>query len=114
MNIQEGFPVSVLTDIHGLTVAWAASDKVDSERQSAAVALVRRTAANASEQLGMSFADEISVFDSNGQKLICRPFMIDEDPLILAVMVTGRDTSYRRATNHVIHEIRQIWKTYWK
>ena len=114
MNAQEGFPISVLTDTQGLTVAWAASDGMDPERQSAVVAFVQKTAVQASKQLGMASADEISVFDANGQKLVCRPFTVNGNTLILAVMVANRNASYRKSTNHVIHEIRNIWKTFWK
>jgi predicted regulator of Ras-like GTPase activity (Roadblock/LC7/MglB family) len=113
MVLQEGYLVSVLSDIHGLTIAWAASEHVDPERQSAMVALVQRTAVQVTKKLGMANTDEMTVNDANGQKLICRPFTIDNNTLILAVMVAEKDSSYRRATNHVIREINHIWKTYW-
>lgn len=114
MNFKEEFPISVLTDTQGLTVAWAADQGMDPQRQSAVVAFVQKTAVQVSKQLGMAFTDEISLFDMNGQKLVCRPFSIDNNQLILAVMVADRGTSYRRATNHAIHEIRRIWKTFWR
>ena len=114
MNIQEDFPISILTDAQGLTIAWAASEGIDPERQSAVVAFVQKTAVQVSRQLGMASTDEISLFDANGQKLVCRPFTIDNDTMILAVMVADRNNSYRRVTNHAIHEIRRIWKIFWK
>ena len=114
MNFKEDFPISVLTDAQGLTVAWAAHQGMDPERQSAVVAFVQKTAVQVSKQLGMASTDEISLFDMNGQKLVCRPFTLDNNLLILAVIVADRNTSYRRATNHAIHEIRRIWKTFWR
>ena len=114
MNFKEDYPISVLTDAQGLTVAWAANQGMDPERQSAVVAFVQKTAVQVSKQLGMASTDEISLFDMNGQKLVCRPFTIDGTTLILAVMVADRNTSYRRATNHAIYEIRRIWKTFWR
>jgi len=114
MNSREDYPISVLTDAQGLTVAWAANQGMDPERQSAVVAFVQKTAVQVSRQLGMASTDEISLFDMNGHKLVCRPFTLDNNLLILAVMVTDRNTSYRRATNHAIHEIRRIWMTFWK
>jgi hypothetical protein len=86
---------------------------MDPERQSAVVAFIQKTAVQASKQLGMAVADEISVFDSNGQKLVCRPYTIGDNTLILAIMVSNRNASYRKSTNNAIREIRTIWKTFW-
>jgi len=114
INSEGGFPISVLTDFQGLAIAWAASNGMDPERQSAVVAFVQRAAAQVSKQLGMAEADEISFYDTNGQHLVCRPFQVDTYGLILAVVVPDRGHSYRRATNRAVGEIRRIWKTFWK
>lgn len=114
INTEGQFPISVLTDFQGLAIAWAASTKMDPERQSAVVAFIQKAAVQVSRQLGMADTDEISFYDINGQHLVCRPFRVDQYGLILAVIVPNRDHSYRRATNRAVREIRQIWKTFWE
>ena len=114
INSEGEFPISVLTDFQGLTIAWAASAGMDPERQSAVVAFIQKAAVQVSKQLGMAESDEISFYDINGQHLVCRPFQVDQYGLILAVIVPDRGHSYRRATYHAIREIRHIWKTFWK
>jgi hypothetical protein len=114
MNAECGYPISVLSDLQGLTIAFAAAPDRDPERQSAAVAYMQRAAALVGRQLGMAEPDEISFFDSGGQRLVCRPFDMEEYRLILAVLVPGRDRSYRRATNLAMEEVRRIWSTTWK
>jgi len=114
INTEGEFPISVLTDYQGLAIAWAASNGMDPERQSAVVAFIQKTAVQVGKQLGMGEADEISFYDVSGQHLVCRPFMVDQYGLILAVIVPNRDHRYRRATNHAMREIRRIWKTFWE
>ena len=114
INSEGQFPISVLTDFQGLAIAWAASTKMNPERQSAVVAFIQKAAVQVSRQLGMADTDEISFYDINGQHLVCRPFQVDQYGLILAVIVPNRDHSYRRATNRAVREIRQIWKTFWE
>ncbi|MBN1439407.1 MAG: hypothetical protein JW929_08365 [Anaerolineales bacterium] len=114
MNQEGGFPISVLSDSQGLTIAFAAEADRDPERQSAAVAYMQKAAALVGRQLGMTEPDEISFYDSAGLRLVCRPFDMDEYRLILAVLVPGRDRAYRRATNLAMQEVRRIWSTSWK
>ncbi|MFN2299097.1 MAG: hypothetical protein ACK2UB_09630 [Anaerolineales bacterium] len=114
MNEEGGFPISVLSDEQGLTIAYAAAPDYDPERQSAAVAYMQRAAALVARQLGMAEPDEISFHDSAGVRLVCRPFSMAEHRLILAVLVPGRKASYRRATNIAMQEIRRIWEISWK
>jgi hypothetical protein len=114
MNQEGGFPISVLSDTQGLTIAFAAAPDRDPERQSAAVAYIQKAAAMVGRQLGMTEPDEISFYDSNGLRLVCRPFDMEEYRLILAVLVPGRNRSYRRATNLAMQEVRRIWSVSWK
>lgn len=114
INSEGEFPISVLTDFQGLAIAWAASNGMDPERQSAVVAFVQKAAVQVSKQLGMAETDEISFYDMNGQHLVCRPFHVEQYGLILAVIVPDRGHSYRRVTNQALREIRRIWKTFWK
>jgi predicted regulator of Ras-like GTPase activity (Roadblock/LC7/MglB family) len=114
LNEEGGFPISVLTDSQGLTIASAAKDGWDPERQSAVAAFMQKTILQVSKQLGMAGADEISFFDTNGQHLVCRLFTVNDHGLILAVMAPDRDHTYRRATNHAVIWIHKIWEQFWK
>ncbi len=113
MNMAQGFPISVLTDAQGLTVAWSAQKGMDPDRQSAVVAFAQKMAIQVGKQLGMAEADEVSFYDANGQRLVCRPFSVDGHELILAVIVAERSQSYRRVTNHAVTEISRICKKFW-
>lgn len=110
MNAKGDFPIAVLTDRHGFPIASAASPGEDPDTQSAVVALVQKTAAQVSQQLGMAQTDEISLYDTNGRRLVCRPFQANEHNLILAVVVPHKQQSYRRLTNIAVNNIRKHWK----
>src|SRR5574340_952412 len=87
MNERGGFPVSVLTDRNGFTIAAAAVPGQDPDMQAAAVALVQKTFVQVRDQLSMAQTDEISVFDATGKRLVCRPFQAGNHDMILAVVV---------------------------
>ena len=110
MNKKGGFPIAVLTDRHGFPIASAAAPGEDADTQSAVVALVQKTALQAQNQLGMSQTDEISLYDTAGRRLVCRPFTVNEHNLILAVIVPRRGQSYRRLTNTAVSAIKRQWK----
>ncbi len=107
LNTLGGFPISVLADRDGLLLASACGPAWDSERQAAVVALIQRAAQHA-EAVEMGQADEVTVRDGQGRRLVCRPVVVRGRVLILAVMVDdGR--AYRRVTNQAVHEIRRAW-----
>ncbi len=110
MTRQGNFPITVLTDQQGLPIAWSARAGQNPEAQSAVVALVQKTAAQARQQLDMDQIDEVSLYDVGGQRLVCRPFMANDHKLILAVLVPDKHQPYRRLTNKAIHAIRRRWK----
>lgn len=110
MNKAGEFPIAVLTDRHGFPIASAAAPGQDPETQSAVVALVQKTAAQVRDQLGMAQTDEISLYDTNGQRLVCRPISVNGHDLILAVLVPHKTASYRRLTNQAVSAIRRAWK----
>ncbi len=114
LNQEGGFLISVLTDNQGFSLAAAVSNGMDSDVQSAVVAQVQKIAAQVGRQLGMAQASEIVLNDSNGQRLVCRPFHINGHDLILAVTVPDKVQSYRRVTNKAIEAIRQVWQSYWE
>jgi predicted regulator of Ras-like GTPase activity (Roadblock/LC7/MglB family) len=110
MNEQGGFPIAVVTDRHGFPIASAAAPGQDPDTQSAVVALVQKTAVQVQHQLGMSQTDEISLFDTEGRRLVCRPFSANGHDMILAVLVSDKHQSYRRLTNTAVNAIRRQWK----
>ncbi len=110
MNAEGGFSISLLTDRHGFPIASATQAGQDPDVQAAVVALVQKTAVQARQQLGMAATDEISLFDAEGQRLICRPFDANGYDMILAVRIPHRHQSYRRLTNVAIQTVRRIWK----
>jgi predicted regulator of Ras-like GTPase activity (Roadblock/LC7/MglB family) len=110
MNEQGGFPIAILTDRHGFPLASAATPEQEPDIQSAVVALVQKTAAQATHQLGLAQADEISLYDKEGQRLVCRPFSINGHDMILAVLVPNKHQSYRRLTNNTVSAIQRQWK----
>ncbi len=109
MNEQGGFPIAVLTDRDGFPIATATAPGQNGDRESAVVALVQRTAAQAREQLGMAETDEVSMYDAEGKRLVCRPFRANGHEMILAVLVPDKHHTYRRLTSHAVSEIRQLW-----
>ncbi len=109
MNSKGQFPIAVITDRHGFPIASAAAPDQDPDIQSAVVALVQKTATQASSQLGMSQTDEISLYDTEGRRLVCRPFNANGHNLILAILVPDKKQSYRRLTNEAVNSIRQQW-----
>jgi predicted regulator of Ras-like GTPase activity (Roadblock/LC7/MglB family) len=110
MNNQGGFPIAIVTDRHGFPIASAAMPGEDPEIQSAVVALVQKTASQVQNQLGMAQTDEISMFDTEGRRLVCRPFYANGHNMILAVLVPDRHQSYRRLTNTAVNAIKRQWK----
>jgi predicted regulator of Ras-like GTPase activity (Roadblock/LC7/MglB family) len=114
LNQEGGFSISVLTDSQGLSLAFATGPGMDADIQAAVVAQVQKTALQAGRQLGMTQADEIVLNDTNGQRLVCRPFNVNGHDLILALTVPSKGQTYRQATNKAIKDIRQIWSAYWE
>ncbi len=110
MNKKGQFPIAVITDRHGFPIASAAAPGQDPEMQSAVVALVQKTAAQVRDQLGMAQTDEISLFDTEGRRLVCRPFNANGHDLILATLVPDKHQSYRRLTNTAVSAIRRQWQ----
>ena len=110
MNIKGSFPIAVITDMHGFAIAFAAGPDQDPDTQSAVVALIQKTATQVRGQLGMAQTDEITLYDKQGQRLVCRPFLANGHEMILAVLVPNKYQSYRRLTNQAIRTIQRLWK----
>ncbi|HIP72381.1 MAG TPA: hypothetical protein EYH05_13420 [Anaerolineae bacterium] len=110
INQQGNFSIAIITDQNGFPVASAFAPGEDPNMQSAVVALVQKTAVQAHDQLGMAQADEISLFDAEGQRLVCRPFSVNGYDMILAVRIPDKKQSYRRLTNQAIRDIKKSWR----
>ena len=74
LNQAGGFPIAVLVDRDGFPLASAAAPGQNPEMQSAVVAQVQKTVNQVSDRLGMAQTDEVSVYDTEGRRLVCRPF----------------------------------------
>jgi predicted regulator of Ras-like GTPase activity (Roadblock/LC7/MglB family) len=110
MNEKGRFPITILTDRHGFPIAASAAPGQDPEIQSAVVALIQKTASQVRHQLGMAQTDEISLYDTEGRRLVCRPFSANGHDMILAVLVPNKKQSYRRLTNRAVNDIKRQWK----
>ncbi|MBM3121366.1 MAG: hypothetical protein FJZ97_04160 [Chloroflexi bacterium] len=107
LNTRGEFLITVLTDAEGLLMASAPSPGWDAEKQAAVVALVQRAARQA-QAASMDAADEVAIRDVTGRRLICRPFEVDGQMLLLSVLMeAGRP--YRRLTNDAIRDVRRAW-----
>jgi predicted regulator of Ras-like GTPase activity (Roadblock/LC7/MglB family) len=110
MNRQGDFSITVLTDLDGLPIAWAAGRGQNPEMQAAAVAMVHKTTAQMRDRLGMAPIAEVTLQDTDGRRLICRPFSANGHNLILAVLAPNKNQSYRRLTNQAVTAIRRQWE----
>lgn len=107
LNTRGEFLITVLTDAEGLLMASAPSPGWDAEKQAAVVALVQRAARQA-QAASMDTADEVAIRDITGRRLVCRPFEVDGQMLLLSVLMeAGRP--YRRLTNDAIRDVRRAW-----
>jgi hypothetical protein len=110
MNYDGGFLLSVLTDSQGFSIAFAANQPMDHEKESAVIAVIQKMTVQVSKSLGMAATEEISIMDSDGHCLICRPFTVGGYNMILGTMLANRQQPYRRLTNTMINKIYQVWK----
>ncbi len=109
MNKDGGFSIAIIIDRQGFPIASAAAPGQDTQTQAAVVALIQKTAIQARDQLDMAQTDEISLYDTDGQRLVCRPFSVNGHAMILTVLVPDKNQSYRRLTNKAINAVRRNW-----
>ena len=113
MNQSGDFLVSMITDQNGLPIVFANREGFDPERQSATIAMVKKTITQNEKRLGISETKEINIVDAEGHLLVCRSFIVNGNELTLAVLMANRMQSYRRITSHAISEISRTarrWK----
>ncbi len=109
-NEKGKFLASVLTDREGFPIASASSTQTNSEIHAALVGIIQRVTSRATEQLGISAATEFSLCDANGNLFICRPFSANGIDLMLAFLVPGKDTPYRRVMSQTITAIQKVFE----
>jgi hypothetical protein len=108
LNTRGAFLITVLTDAEGLLLASAPSPGWDAEKQAAVVALVQRAVRQA-QAARMDAADEVAIRDVAGRRLVCRPFELDGQTLLLSVLMEA-GKPYRRLTNDAIRDVRRTWE----
>ncbi len=111
MNREAQFPVATLSGRDGLLVAASTSNGDNPAKQSAVVAKLAEAANLMRSQLAFGTPAELSFFAEDGRRLVCRPFILNGQELILAVLVPNRGQAYRRATSKAISRLRSIWQT---
>jgi len=107
MNEQGQFKTSLLVSADGLPLASVTSH-FEAETTAAMVALVKNVAHRARTYIGLQQVDEVSIVDSDKMRLVCRPFTVGDEELVLTVVALSYST-YRRLTNRAIREIKRIW-----
>jgi predicted regulator of Ras-like GTPase activity (Roadblock/LC7/MglB family) len=107
MNEQGQFEAAVLASSEGLPLA-AAPSVYDTDTTAAMVAMLQRVALEAREYLKMAEVDEITIFDHDRIRLVCRYLDLDGEQLILAAMVPPYHY-YRRVTNSAIRRIKELF-----
>ncbi len=106
MNQAGEFQVSILASIEGLPIATVPND-YDSDLMAAMVALLQRVSNNAQGQLSMAQVDEVTIYDRDRIRLVCRYLTIGSERLILAALVPPYH-AYRRVTNRAIRQIEKL------
>jgi predicted regulator of Ras-like GTPase activity (Roadblock/LC7/MglB family) len=109
INAEGGFSLSVLTDENGLPIATSAGGEDESEVQAAVVAQVQKVVLRVRDHLSMAAPEEIALNDVNGKKLVCRSFEANGNNVVLAVLIPGRNQSYRKLMNRAIRSIQKTW-----
>lgn len=106
LNLDGDFQTSVLTSAEGLTIAAYPTD-CDNDRTAAIVALLQRVSNDAQSMLGMSDLDEVTIYDRNRVRLVCRYIASEKKSLVLAVIVPP-DRHYRRLMNWAVKQIAEL------
>ena len=109
MNNEAKFQVATLSGRDGLLVASSATNGDNPAKQSAVVAKLVEATNLMHSQLAFGAPAQLSFSSEDGRRLICRPFSMNGQELILAVLIPNRRQPYRHATNRAIALLRNIW-----
>lgn len=108
MSREAKFPAATLSGRDGLLVAAHSNNGDNPARQSAVVAKLAEAANLLRSQMALGAPAELSYATEDGRRLVCRPFSLNGQDLILAVVVPSGQP-YRRATNKAIAQLRSAW-----
>lgn len=105
MNRVGNFSLSVLFDKEGFAIASADADHNHAERQAATLAVLQKNINQIKDHVGLNNTEEFVVFDDFGQRLVCRSFSLNKQPMTLAVVVRNKNQPYRKVMNTAIRKI---------
>ena len=106
---QHEFSAAVVATVEGLALSSARKEGSvfsTSEILAAVAPLIRRAARQSVRHYGLQPPDE-AIVQAGNQRMVCRFFNINEQPLILIVVVPKRK-AYRQAMNRIIRDMRQL------
>ena len=106
-NKKGGFIASLIIDREGFPIASASSGEQSLEIQAALLGLVRRATSQASQELGLSYTTEFTLYDENGNLFVCRLFLAGEIELALAFLIPDKYISYRRLMQQTINAVQK-------
>jgi predicted regulator of Ras-like GTPase activity (Roadblock/LC7/MglB family) len=107
LSRQGSFQAAILATSDGLPIATSPSS-LDAQLTAAMVAMLRKVSKDARSELGMGELDEVSLYDRNRSRLVCRFFHVDQEELILALLVAD-GARYRRTSTQAIRHIQTMW-----
>jgi len=110
LNAKGNFALTSLTDVDGFSLITVKSPECcEPDIYAAVAARLQRTAEQARSHLGMVPVDEVSTTFEDGRRLVCRPFVANNQNLILSIVVSKKH-SYRQLTNRAIRYIKHEWE----
>lgn len=106
---REGFSTAVLIGPEGLPLARSqAGGDEEAEAVAAVTDLLHRAARQVKRQLSWSDLDEIRIVTQGKQNLIAQAFLLDNEEVILAVVLSDR-VHYRQAIQQAIDRLQFTW-----
>ena len=106
-NKKGGFIASLIIDREGFPIASAANDEHNLEIQAALLGLVHRATSQASQELGLSYTTEFTLYDENGNLFVCRLFAAGQNEFALAFLIPHKYIPYRRLMQQTIKAVQK-------
>jgi predicted regulator of Ras-like GTPase activity (Roadblock/LC7/MglB family) len=108
-KLEGEFSSIILTDDSGLPIISSGDDSEDDDNTAATVSRIQQTILQTKDHLNMTQLEEVSLIDSNGKRLVIRPFTTKSGLMFLAVILPGKMISYKRIMKKVISKISREW-----
>ncbi len=99
----------LLTDNQGLPIVSSMDDMEQSEVYAAVVSMVQKMATQINQTLQTSNTAEFILDGIDGKRLVIRPFKVNDTELLLSVLITDHQSSYRRLLAKAIRSIKSTW-----